>query len=337
MAVSRHPSGACSTLMAALMLCLLSIGTAQAELFWPHSRSWGWDDYGPVRPHQYRSWGWGDYEPFRQKRQRANKGYELPQKPKSLEVVKGPLQIIISIADQKISVYDDGTLLARSSVSTGVQGHPTPVGVFSVIGKELWHRSNIYSAAPMPYMQRITWSGIALHAGVLPGHPASHGCIRLAKDFAVRLWHLTKRGTRVIIAPNNVDPVQIASPRLFSKPKTASSSQESSSDTPAGKEVATIPSTPAALVPNAQSQDDTNLLPVTGVAPQKKTVPISVFVSRKLSRLFVRQRFTALFDAPIRIENPDEPLGTHVFTLLEPQDEGASFRWNAVSMPETSG
>ena len=71
----------------------------------------------------------------------------MEQKPKSLEVVKGPLQVIISIADQKISVYDDGTLLARSSVSTGVQGHSTPVGVFSVIGKELWHRSNIYSAA----------------------------------------------------------------------------------------------------------------------------------------------------------------------------------------------
>jgi L,D-transpeptidase catalytic domain len=259
----------------------------------------------------------------------------LEQKSKSLEVVKGPLQVIISIADQKISVYDDGKLLARSSVSTGVQGHPTPVGVFSVIGKELWHRSNIYSAAPMPYMQRITWTGIALHAGVLPGHPASHGCIRLTKDFAIRLWHLTKRGTRVIIAPNNVDPVQIASPRLFSKPKTASSSQESSTDAPAGKDIATIPSTPAALVPNALSQDGTNLLPVTGVASQKKTVPISVFVSRKLSRLFVRQRSTPLFDTPIRIENPDEPLGTHVFTLLEPQDEGAAFRWNAVSMPET--
>jgi len=319
--------------MAALMLCLLSIGTAQAELFWPHSRSWGWDDYGPVRPHQYRSWGWGDYEPFRQKRQRANKGYELPQKPKSLEAVKGPLQIIISIADQKISVYEGGTLLASSSVSTGVQGHPTPVGVFSVIGKELWHRSNIYSAAPMPYMQRITWSGIALHAGVLPGHPASHGCIRLAKDFAVRLWHLTKRGTRVIIAPNNVDPVQIASPRLFSKSKTASSSQGSSSDTPAGNEVATIQSTPAAL--DAQSQDGTNLLHA-GATPQKSAVPISVFVSRKLSRLFVRQRFEPLFDVPIKIEKPDEPLGTHVFTVLDLQNEGdASLRWNVVSMSET--
>jgi hypothetical protein len=89
-------------------------------------------------------------------------------------------------------------------------------------------------------------------------------------------------------------------------------------------------------VPNTLSQDRGNLLPVTGVAPQKKMVPISVFVSRKLSRLFVRQRFTALFDAPIKIENPDEPLGTHVFTLLQSQDEGASFRWNAVSMPSTS-
>ena len=250
-------------------------------------------------------------------RQRAPKSKESEPKAKSLEVAKGPLQIIISIADQRISVYDDGTLIARSSVSTGVQGHPTPIGVFSIIGKELWHRSNIYSAAPMPYMQRITWSGIALHAGVLPGHPASHGCIRLANDFAIRLWRLTKRGTRVIIAHHDVHPVQIASPRLFSKPKTASSSQESSVDAFAGKDVLTLAISPAPLVPNAQSQGGTNLLPATGVGPQKKAVPISVFVSRKLSKLFVRQGFTPLFDVPIKIENPDEPLGTHVFTLLE--------------------
>ena len=323
-----------AALSVALALSLVPTGTAQAELFWSHYRSGGWDDYGPFRSHHYRSWGWDDYEPFRQKRHRTNKGYELEKKPRSLEVVKGPLQIIISIADQKISVYDDGTLIARSSVSTGVQGHPTPVGVFSVIGKELWHRSNIYSAAPMPYMQRITWSGIALHAGVLPGHPASHGCIRLAKDFAVRLWHLTKRGTRVIIAPNNVDPVQIASPRLFSEPKTASSLQETTNAL-AGKDVLTTPSTPPALVPNAQSQKDTNLLPATGVVLQRKAAPISVFVSRKLSRLFVRQRSTPLFDVPIKVETPELPLGTHLFTLLELQNEGAQFRWNVVSIPET--
>jgi lipoprotein-anchoring transpeptidase ErfK/SrfK len=340
-----------AALSAALAVCLIPIGTAQAGLFGPQYRSWEGYDYAPFSPYD-RSWGTGDYEPFRQKRhrahtkresrpkaesqrQRAPKSHESEPKAKSQEVAKGPLQIIISIADQRISVYDDGTLIAHSSVSTGVPGHPTPIGVFSIIGKELWHRSNIYSAAPMPYMQRITWSGIALHAGVLPGHPASHGCIRLANDFAIRLWRLTKRSTRVIIAHHDVHPVQIASPRLFLKPKTASTSQESSTDDAfAGKDVPRVASTPAPLVPNAQSQDGTNPLPATGVGPQKKAVPISVFVSRKLSTLFVRQGFTPLFDVPIKIENPDEPLGTHVFTLLELQSEGTSFRWNVVSLPE---
>jgi hypothetical protein len=136
------------------------------------------------------------------------------------------------------------------------------------------------------------------------------------------------------VARHDVHPVQTASPRLFSKPRTASSSQESSTEALAGKDVPTGASAPAPLVPNDQSQDATNAVPVTGVGPQKKAVPISVFVSRKLSTLFVRQGFTPLFDVPIKIENPDEPLGTHVFTLLEPQSEGASFRWNVVSLPE---
>jgi hypothetical protein len=168
----------------------------------------------------------------------------------------------------------------------------------------------------------------------LPGHPASHGCIRLANDFAIRLWHLTKRGTRVIIARHDVHPVQIASPRLFSKPKTASSSQGPSVDALAGKDILTLAISPAPLAPNAQSQGDPTLLPATGFGPQKKAVPITAFVSRKLGKLFVRQGFTPLFDVPIKIENPDEPLGTHVFTLLKQQSEGALFRWNVVSMPE---
>jgi lipoprotein-anchoring transpeptidase ErfK/SrfK len=344
-AVSIH-----AAISAAVAVCLIPIGTAQAERFGPQYRSWEGYEYAPFSSYE-RSWGTGDYQPFRQKRhrahtkhesrpkadsqrQRAAKSHESEPKAKSQEVAKGPLEIIISIADQRISVYDDGTLIGRSSVSTGVQGHPTPIGVFSVIGKERWHRSNIYSAAPMPYMQRITWSGIALHAGVLPGHPASHGCIRLANDFAVRLWRLTKRGTRVIIARHDVHPVQIASPRFFSKPKPASSSQESSTEALAGKDAPTVASTPASLLPNAQSQDATNAVATTGVGQQKKAIPISVFVSRKLSTLFVRQGFTPLFDVPIKIENPNEPLGTHVFTLMELQSEGTSFRWNVVSLPE---
>jgi hypothetical protein len=113
----------------------------------------------------------GEHAPFRHKQRHAK--FELAKKVAPPDAPKGPLQIIVSIADQQLSLYDNGALIARSSVSTGVQGHPTPLGVFSVISKERWHRSNIYSGAPMPYMQRITWSGIALHAGVVPGAGAS--------------------------------------------------------------------------------------------------------------------------------------------------------------------
>jgi hypothetical protein len=208
--------------------------------------------------------------------------------------------------------------------------------VFSVIGKQRWHRSNIYSAAPMPYMQRITWSGIALHAGVVPGHPASHGCIRLKNDFAIRLWHLTKRGTRVIIAPDDVQPVEITNPHLF-EPKAVSGSPEFQTATVAGKSISTAAATRGSLVSNAETPEATSLhVPSSapaGGAP-KKMVPISVFVSRKSSKLFVRQGFSPLFDVPVKIENPEEPLGTHVFTAMEFQSEGATIRWTVVSIPE---
>ena len=240
---------------------------------------------------------------------------------------KGPLQIIISIADQRISLYDNGALIARSSVSTGVQGHPTPLGIFSVISKERWHRSNIYSAAPMPYMQRITWSGIALHAGVLPGYPASHGCIRLTNDFAIRLWHLTKRGTRVIIAPEDVQPVEIATRTfLYRNRKLRLVRRNLDTCHLAGsgttRRMQRIPGSCAGTWRGRQS--GSQIPRAAGAAPQK-VVPISVFVSRKLSRLFVRQGLTPLLDIPVKIHNPEEPLGTHVFTAMELQKDSASF------------
>ena len=96
------------------------------------------------------------------------------------EMPKGPLQIVVSIDNQKVTLFSNGVRVAQGPVSTGVPGHPTPTGVFSIIEKDRYHRSNLYSNAPMPYMQRITWSGVALHEGVLPGYPASHGCIRMS-------------------------------------------------------------------------------------------------------------------------------------------------------------
>jgi hypothetical protein len=135
-----------------------------------------------------------------------------------------PLQqplIEVSIARQQLTLYDKGQVIAHAPVSTGMAGHLTPTGIFSVIGKEVFHRSNIYSGAPMPFMQRITWSGVALHAGVLPGYPASHGCIRMPPAFAVRLFHMTQRGARVLVMHNEVAPVPFENAHLFTRPKPA--------------------------------------------------------------------------------------------------------------------
>src|SRR5262249_54935555 len=149
------------------------------------------------------------------------------------------------------------------------------LGVFSVIGKERWHRSNIYSAAPMPYMQRITWSGIALHAGDLPGYPASHGCIRLKNDFAVQLWHLTRRGTRVIIAHDDIRPVEISNPHLFAaKPKVDWGSAESGAANIAG--IAAM-ATYGQLMSKAETQAPVQApAPASAGAKPQKVVPISV-------------------------------------------------------------
>jgi hypothetical protein len=133
-----------------------------------------------------------------------------------------PLMVIVSIKSQKVWLYARGELVTQSIVSTGTPGHDTPVGVFSVIEKDRHHRSNIYSAAPMPYMQRITWSGVALHQGFVTGRPASHGCIRLQQPFAMRLWDLTQLGVRVIVSPEDVAPHAITHDKLFvAKPKPA--------------------------------------------------------------------------------------------------------------------
>ena len=119
-----------------------------------------------------------------------------PRKPAEAKPVGGPLFAILSLSEQHISIYNGAGLVARSKVSTGMPGHRTPTGIFSIIGRERWHHSNIYSGAPMPYMQRITWSGVALHLGVVPGYPASHGCIRLPSGFAERLRRTRLRPSR---------------------------------------------------------------------------------------------------------------------------------------------
>ena len=130
-----------------------------------------------------------------------------------------PIMAIVSLRGQRITIYDADGWIMQAPVSSGQAGRETPAGIFSVIQKDAEHHSNLYDDAYMPHMQRLTWSGIALHGGPLPGHPASHGCIRLPYNFAAHLFDLTKLCMRVIVAPSDVAPGSIAHPVLF-QPKS---------------------------------------------------------------------------------------------------------------------
>ena len=126
----------------------------------------------------------------------------------------GPVAVIASIPEQRVHVYRNGVRIAVSTCSTGQPGHETPTGVFVVLQKDRNHRSSTYNNAPMPNMNRLTWGGIALHAGKLPGYPASHGCVRLPSDFSARLFSVTHIGTPVIIAGSHTDPWDLIHPGL---------------------------------------------------------------------------------------------------------------------------
>jgi lipoprotein-anchoring transpeptidase ErfK/SrfK len=280
----------------------------------------------------------------------------------------GPLAIVVSIAKQRVTLFADGKQVAEAPVSTGTAGHETPMGIFAVIAKSRFHESNLYSSAPMPYMERITWSGIALHEGPLPGHAASHGCIRLPGSFASSLFKVTRLGARVIITRDPVAPVAFASPRLFVPKKP----EEKPADTPVASVLPVV--TPPVVVADAQATSSikTNELkpeikPVSDthaglgapavlvklddkpatVAPEvakpadakpeakpeakKRKGPVQVFVSRKTGRLYVRQNFTPLFDMPVTIAEPGKPWGTHIFTAMEIKDD--QVRWTALTIP----
>ncbi|MEH2517087.1 lipoprotein-anchoring transpeptidase ErfK/SrfK [Bradyrhizobium sp. AZCC 1610] len=400
---------------------------------------------------------------------------------------QGPLIIAVSIEQQKVRIYDAKGLFAESPVSTGMKGHSTPMGVFSIIQKHKMHRSNIYSNAPMPYMQRITWSGVAMHAGVLPGYPASHGCIRMPTAFAMKMWNWTRMGARVIITPGQITPASFTHPLLVtqkvvpqpliandpatdapavksdkgadagsaSKPANSSlanseasldlrstvghaaplreqthtvdasrarpaingvvtmfdatpSANSADSSEPTKTDIAASESAktedkpgeaeievssetkseevnaeaPTAAIANAApakaeapkaEEAKTNesrstekpAEPVKAVAdapagpavapdvkkdaarlpgaekaaraePPKRPGQIAVFVSRKDSKLYVRENFKPQFDVPITIAPSDRPLGTHVFTAEADKNDPNLLRWSVVSLPVTA-
>jgi L,D-transpeptidase catalytic domain len=279
---------------------------------------------------------------------------EPKKEPGFGEIPKGPLQLVVSINTQKVTLFSNGVRVAQGSVSTGVPGHPTPMGVFSVIEKDRYHHSNIYSGAPMPYMQRITWSGVALHEGELPGHPASHGCIRMSRDFARKLWPITKLGVRVIVTRDELTPVEFAHANLFvsrSKPaephttmnvategvaqRTAKLAEATIELSDAAPDRKVVPVSSDAVKPSPTVDPPKPLVPGYKATdqPVKSTGQVAVFVSRKEKKVFVRQGFVPLFELPVAIDDPDQPLGTHVFTALAETGDGTGMRWNLITVP----
>jgi L,D-transpeptidase catalytic domain len=325
-----------------------------------------------------------------------------------------PIMAIVSLRSQRITIYDADGWIMRAPVSSGQAGRETPAGIFSVIQKDAEHHSNLYDDAYMPHMQRLTWSGIALHGGPLPGHPASHGCIRLPYDFAAHLFDLTKMGMRVIVAPSDVAPVSITHPVLF-QPKsdardvaaarlseaeeaTKKADQARLTAITASREVAQA-AMPLRRMRNLKLREEERLADVDrsigsaysieakkaaeaakaisaakiaelaaqlalaeaelqpkidALAAARKAVvaaeaaraeateaghalargpePVSVFISRKTQRLYVRQAFEPMFDIPVTIRDPDLPIGTHIFTAVKQGGGKGDVQWNVVSL-----
>jgi hypothetical protein len=323
---------------------------------------------------------------------------------RSVESVKSrnvgePIMAVVSLRNQRITVYDADGWILRAPVSSGQKGRETPAGIFSVIQKEAEHYSNLYDDAFMPHMQRITWSGIALHGGVLPGYAASHGCIRMPYDFAERLFGTTKLGMRVIVAPGDVAPApaEVAHPALFTRKSSAgalAAARATEADEAASKaaearlaavtasreaarattsvraaenlmrraeaQLATAERAVASSSAEAKEQADNakakaaaraaeieaqltaakaKLQPKLDAAAAARELaralePVSVFISRKTQRLYIRQAFRPVLETPVTIQDADRPIGTHVFTAVERGDGGGAgdMRWSVVSM-----
>ena len=218
----------------------------------------------------------------------------------------GPVAIIVSIPDQRVFVYRNGIRIAVSTCSTGKPGHNTPTGVFSILQKDKDHHSDEYNDAPMPNMNRLTWSGVALHAGELPGYPDSHGCVRLPLAFSALLFTVTHIGTVVIIANAASDPVDVDHPGLV---LSADAEHDISTEADKLKDQ------------KAPSPDDPN------------AATVSVLVSSPDRTIEVLKNGDTIAKGTATITNPDQPLGSHVF-ILEKGADGA-MKWCAIAHGET--
>lgn len=218
--------------------------------------------------------------------------------------LSGPILIIVSIPDQKVHVYRNGIRIAASTCSTGKPGHSTPTGVFKILQKDKFHRSSTYNNAPMPNMNRLTWSGIALHAGQLPGYPASHGCVRLPLGFSEMLFGITRKGMTVVIADNASQPAAVVHPKLilgdFAREKFAAVDEN---------------------VSKSQHSDDREF----------QYAQSSLIVSGKDSKATLYENGYKIAESPVDIKEPKRPLRNAVYKLNRTSTSKSEMLWTGAS------
>jgi hypothetical protein len=224
---------------------------------------------------------------------------------------KGPIVMVVSLPEQKAYVYRNGVLIGAATVSTGKPGHETPTGVFTVLQKHEDHYSNLYNAAPMPYMQRLTWSGVALHAGRLPGYPASHGCVRMPYEFARLLFAETRTGVTVVVSDARQFPTTIAHPGLIAPVDAAGA--------------------PVAAMPGGED--------VVWQPEASPEGPVTILVTNEDRRVRVFRGGIEIGSSPFVLDDPNRKITLYVLTLLEPTEQdpispitgGRAPRWLVVS------
>jgi L,D-transpeptidase catalytic domain len=234
-------------------------------------------------------------------------------------VTAGPVVMVVSITEQRAYVYRNGILIGATTVSTGRPGHLTPTGVFTVLQKQKEHRSTIYDGAPMPYMERLTWGGVALHAGGLPGYPESHGCIHLPSEFAQRLFDISPNGMTVVISTEATAPERVAHPGYLAPVQFAG-----------GQPIQRMPFAPA---------EEERWQPELSFSG-----PVSIVLSQGSQRVVVYRNGIEIGRARLTVTG-DAPLANHALILTEVPSsvpdpyvpDPTKFSWLRIGVPGHTG
>jgi L,D-transpeptidase catalytic domain len=234
-------------------------------------------------------------------------------------VTSGPVVMVVSLNEQRAYVYRNGVLIGASTVSTGRPGHLTPTGVFTVLQKQKEHRSTIYDGAPMPYMERLTWGGVALHAGGLPGYPESHGCVHLPSEFARLLYEISPAGMTVVIASAATEPQSVDHPGYLAPVSVVG-----------GQALERVP-----LAASEEERWQPDLSP---------SGPVSIVLSQASHRAIVYRNGVEIGRARL-IVTGDQPLADHALVLTAGPSNGpdpyspdpSKFRWMRIGVPGHMG